>query len=172
MYCCIFRALVFSEDLFVAPVAKLNAGSSRKSETFGQCRGSNLFFACVQCAFSLNTIDGLVVSFPQFIKQHNTEKQSCSLTMNQFGDLTAVEYRFYVLGSRSILYSETEHEGSTFLPPYGASLPPSVDWRTKGYVTPVKNQGISHYLSFTIILVVYFYCKRALLKFLTLPLYA
>jgi len=61
--------------------------------------------------------------------------------MNQFGDLTVDEYRFFFLGLRSHFSNETEREGSHFLPPSGVTLPDTVDWRTKGYVTPVKNQG-------------------------------
>ena len=60
--------------------------------------------------------------------------------MNQFGDLTVDEYRFFFLGLRSHFSNETEREGSSFLPPSGITLPRTVDWRTKGYVTPVKNQ--------------------------------
>ena len=61
--------------------------------------------------------------------------------MNQFGDLTVDEYRFFFLGLRSHFSNETEREGSSFLPPSGVTLPTTVDWRTKGYVTPVKAQG-------------------------------
>ena len=60
--------------------------------------------------------------------------------MNQFGDLTVDEYRYFFLGLRSYFSNGTK--GSTFLPPSGVTLPDTVDWRTKGYVTPVKNQGM------------------------------
>ena len=60
--------------------------------------------------------------------------------MNQFGDLTVDEYRYFFLGLRSDFSNGTK--GSAFLPPSGVTLPDTVDWRTKGYVTPVKNQGM------------------------------
>ena len=61
--------------------------------------------------------------------------------MNQFGDLTVDEYRSFILRVGSHFPNETERRGFTSLPFSELTLPPTVDWRTKGYVTPVKNQG-------------------------------
>ncbi|KAL1468949.1 hypothetical protein MTO96_041150, partial [Rhipicephalus appendiculatus] len=80
-----------------------------------------------------------------FIARHNEKYEkgleSYSLGMNKFGDL--LHHEFVQLTS-CYERSGANRRGSTYLPPGNiddTELPESVDWRKKGYVTPVKNQG-------------------------------
>ncbi|XP_032902576.1 cathepsin L1-like [Amblyraja radiata] len=79
----------------------------------------------------------------RYIEQHNMEhsmgKHTFTVGINQFGDMTPEEFRQLLNASRI-----KEAENSTckvFTAQENAQLPPSVDWRPKGYVTPVKDQG-------------------------------
>jgi len=71
------------------------------------------------------------------IVEHNQKNDDLTLAMNQFGDMTTAEFSAKMTGHRGTKGSE----GSTFLAPENVKLPDSVDWRTKGMVTGVKNQG-------------------------------
>lgn len=80
----------------------------------------------------------------KFIHEFNKKDKPYKLRLNKFGDMTKDEFRRTFAGSR------ISHHRALRGSPRGAGgfmhekikdLPPSVDWRQKGAVTPVKDQG-------------------------------
>ena len=67
------------------------------------------------------------------VVNHNRGSHSFWLTMNKFADLTLAEFSRY-LGYRPRVHTVVN---TLFL----RAVPVSVDWRAKGAVTPVKDQG-------------------------------
>ncbi|CAN1307505.1 Cysteine proteinase RD21A [Linum perenne] len=79
----------------------------------------------------------------RFIDEHNAVDRSYKLGLNRFADLTNEEYRLRYLGAK-VDRKEAKVNGSTseeYLFKKGDDLPESVDWREKGAVAPVKDQG-------------------------------
>ncbi|XP_006981798.1 procathepsin L [Peromyscus maniculatus bairdii] len=77
----------------------------------------------------------------KMIQLHNGEysegKHGFTMEMNAFGDMTNEEFRQLVNG-----YKHQKHrKGKVFQEPLLFQVPKSVDWREKGCVTPIKNQG-------------------------------
>jgi len=80
------------------------------------------------------------------IRNHNLEADNglhtYTLKMNHFGDMTNEEINKQMNGlDLSLNDKTTDFDRHTFRVPANVRLPTSVDWRTKGYVTPVKDQG-------------------------------
>jgi len=76
------------------------------------------------------------------IQKHNLEydmgQHTYYLGINEFADQTFEEFKQILKPFKENLFKT----GATFLPPSNiGDLPTSVDWRPKGYVTGIKNQG-------------------------------
>jgi len=77
----------------------------------------------------------------EFVAAHNEAAanglHTYTVEMNQFADLTAEEYKATYLGFRF----NGNNAASNNTKALSGNAPAAIDWRTKGAVTPVKNQG-------------------------------
>ncbi|RDX84120.1 hypothetical protein CR513_34880 [Mucuna pruriens] len=77
---------------------------------------------------------------------HNTNKMDkpYKLKLNRFADMTNLEFRSIYAGSKinhHRMFRGTPRENATFIYHNVDKVPSSVDWRKKGAVTSVKDQG-------------------------------
>jgi len=104
------------------------------------------FVAYVKQFNKVYTADELFSRFQSFvdnkkaIEAHNAKGLSWEMGVNQFSDLTPKEfsdlYMGYIPRQNDFARSQNEH-----VAPEGQVLADSLDWRTKGAVTPIKDQG-------------------------------
>jgi cathepsin L len=76
----------------------------------------------------------------EFIEDHNRQNLGFVVAMNHFGDLTSEEFAAFYLGTTKNVSMDTQYENAYEHNPM-FELADSVDWRTKGAVTSIKNQG-------------------------------
>ncbi|KAK8605993.1 hypothetical protein V6N13_102756 [Hibiscus sabdariffa] len=82
-----------------------------------------------------------------FVQEHNSVNRTYKVGLNRFADLTNEEYRTMYLGTRVDLNTRSSRlaGGKVKSKPYafrvGYNLPEFVDWREKGAVGAVKDQG-------------------------------
>lgn len=78
------------------------------------------------------------------VARHNQEaaagRKRYTLALNHYADLLHHEFVQLMNGYKHELKNDSKN-GSRFLTPENVLIPDSVDWREKGFVTPVKNQG-------------------------------
>lgn len=80
----------------------------------------------------------------KFIDEHNSGNRTYKVGLNKFADLTNEEYRSAYLGTRSDAkrrFVKSKNASRRYAFRAGEELPESVDWRERGAVAPVKNQG-------------------------------
>lgn len=80
----------------------------------------------------------------RFVDAHNAGLHSFRLGLNRFADMTNEEYRAIYLGmirSNATRRSLTGVRSDRYKHNGRDKLPKSVDWRAKGAVAPVKDQG-------------------------------
>lgn len=80
----------------------------------------------------------------KYVHNFNKQDKPYKLKLNKFGDMTNHEFRSAYAGSKvkhhRMLRGTTRSNG-TFMYENVVNIPPSIDWRKKGAVTGVKDQG-------------------------------
>ncbi|XP_026543723.1 cathepsin K [Notechis scutatus] len=80
----------------------------------------------------------------KYINTHNLEfslgRHTFELAMNHLGDMTSEEVVQKMMGLK-VPPSRTQNNETLYVPDWEKRVPDAVDYRKKGYVTPVKNQG-------------------------------
>jgi len=128
-------ALVFAVALAAAAPTKLSTQEYLFQFELYQRQFNKVYSAAEKTA----RFNAFVANY-DFIQQHNAEAaqglHSFTVGLNQFADLTQAEWAAQYLRP----YNSTRQRNFVVLPESN-ELAGSLDWRSKGAVTPIKNQG-------------------------------
>jgi len=79
------------------------------------------------------------------VQQHNLQADlgvhTYYLGMNKYADMTITEFAKMMNGYNVTMRGERSQDRHSFIRNPNVQLPDTVDWRDKGYVTPIKDQG-------------------------------
>lgn len=79
-----------------------------------------------------------------YVHNFNKKDKPYKLKLNKFADLTSHEFRNFYASSKikhHRTFRGSRPENGTFMYANVNNVPPSIDWRLKGAVNPVKDQG-------------------------------
>jgi xylem cysteine proteinase len=77
----------------------------------------------------------------RYIDEVNQQNLSYWLGLNKFADMSHDEFKSTYLGNIPHISTQPTGHGKAFRYENVSDLPQSIDWRTKGAVTGVKDQG-------------------------------
>jgi len=122
--------------LVACAAAKSISDGRSEFESFKQKHGKSYENALDE-AFHFKAFRSNLKIIAEHNEQHKLGKVSFKLGVNQFADLTINEYRTKILGSQMPHLSKPRNVNQLKF----KDAPDSIDWRDKGYVTPVVDQG-------------------------------
>jgi len=118
--------------VLLAAVVCINAITTEQSFKLWMGQHNKNYVNDVEYTYRL----GVYRSNLEFIEEHNRMNKGFSVAVNKFADLTSTEFASIYNGYRMPFNRTTK----TVAPLNRFFAPDSVDWRTKGAVTEVKNQ--------------------------------
>jgi cathepsin F len=122
-------SLVLASKIDTAAVLKFRQFVKDYNKQYGNIAEHHRRFQIFQQ--NLKTIDAL-----------NAKSKSATFGVNKFADLTAEEFESFYLMKTPVKKDPSWPVAPLFTPEEIAANPTSWDWRLKGAVTPVKNQGM------------------------------